>query len=99
VTDNYALIGKYKQDQPFIYKLSYDPVTFEAISFPKIDNWTSRSFASLTDLHNGDIVYGQDYNVLILDNETLEIIKQIFELGTPYQYTKQMFTYFDPVTN
>jgi hypothetical protein len=98
VTDNYALIGKYKQDQPFIYKLSFDPVTFEAVTFPKVDNWTSESFASLTDLHNGDLVYGQDYNVLILDNNTFEI-KQIFELGTPYQYTKQMFTYFDPVTN
>jgi hypothetical protein len=85
VTDNYALIAKNKQDHPFIYKLSYDPVTFEAVTFPKIDNWTSGASASLTDLHNGDIVYAQDFNVLILDNNTLEI-KQIIELGTRYQY-------------
>jgi hypothetical protein len=82
VTDNYALIGKNKQDRPFLYKLSYDPVTFEAVTFPKINNWTAESFASLTNLHNGDIVYAQDGNVLILDNNTLEI-KQIIELGSP----------------
>jgi hypothetical protein len=58
-------------------------VTFEAVPFPKVDNWTSETFASLADLHNGDIVYGQDYKVFILDNNTLEI-KQIFELGIPY---------------
>jgi hypothetical protein len=60
-------------------------VTFEAVPFPKFDNWTSDVTASLTDLHNGDIVYAQDLNVLILDNETLDV-KQIFEFGTLYQY-------------
>jgi hypothetical protein len=98
VTDNYALIAKNRQDQPFIYKLSYDPVTLEAVTFPKVDNWTSEYFASLTDLHNGDIVYAQDRNVLILDNETLEV-KQIFGVGIPYSFKIQMFTYFDPVMN
>jgi hypothetical protein len=73
VTDNYALIARNRQDQPFLYKLSYDPVAFDPVSLPKVDNWTSKYFASLTDLHNGDIVYAQDHNVLILDNETLEI--------------------------
>jgi hypothetical protein len=69
-------------------------VTFEAVPFPKFDNWTSESFASLTDLHNGDIVYAQDRKVMILDNETLEV-KQIFELGTPFKSSKQMITYFN----
>jgi hypothetical protein len=85
ITDNYALIAKNRQDQPFIYKLSYNPVKLEAVTFPKIDNWTSEYFASLTDLRNGDIVYGQDHNAMILDNETLEI-KQIFGVGTPYSF-------------
>jgi hypothetical protein len=52
----------------------------------------------LGDLHNGDLVYGQDRNLLILDNETLEI-KQMTEIATPYEYVNGISTYTNPETN
>jgi hypothetical protein len=71
VTPTCAFISQFNPSAPVLKKLDFSTMGIDTIKYDAPDKWWQIYTVTLGDLNNGDIVYGGDKVMLIIDNQTL----------------------------